>query len=146
MESHKKITKIGGSLGTTNHKIASHKNDDPSQKSGVHGTQNHGAKPKTALDNRAAASKDVVDNFKERLVQLETTDHFFEGRLDNRDDDIMVAVQQIARESQKVVQAVVDRVYIHCTRLHKRQAAQQVAQGPGTAAIALGGFGHTDIQ
>jgi hypothetical protein len=79
-----------------------------------------------ALDNRAAASKDSVDNFKERLVQLETTDHFFEERLDNRDDDNMVAVQQIATESQAVVQAVVDRVYIHCTRLHNRQAVQRV--------------------
>ena len=38
----------------------------------------------------------------------------------------MVAVQQIATESQAVVQAVVDRVYIHCTRLHNRQAVQRV--------------------
>ena len=81
-----------------------------------------------AATSKLCRLKDSVENFKERLVQLETTDHFFEERLDNRDDDNMVAVQQIARESQEVVQALVDRVYIHCTRLHKRQAVQQVVQ------------------
>ena len=80
----------------------------------------------TALDDRAAASKESVDQFKGRLDQLEATDHFFEGKLDNREADHMVAVQQIATESQAVVQAVVDRVYIHCNRLHNRQATQRV--------------------
>ena len=50
----------------------------------------------TALDN-------LTINSKERLDQLETIDHFFEGKLDNRDADHMVAVQQIATESQAVV-------------------------------------------
>ena len=79
-----------------------------------------------AATSKLCRLKDSVDNFKERLVQLETTYHFFEERLDNCDDDNMVVVQQIATESQAVVQAVVDRVYIHCTRLHNRQAVQRV--------------------
>ena len=82
----------------------------------------------TALGDRAAASKEATDNFKERLVELEAADHFFERGVNDSGADNMVAVRQIATGSQAVAQAVVDRVYIRCTRLHNRQAAQQVVQ------------------
>ena len=82
----------------------------------------------TALGDRAAASKEATDNFKDlkRLVELETADHL----VNDSGADNMVAVRQIATGSQAVAQAVVDRVYIRCTRLHNRQAAQQVVQAP----------------
>ena len=54
----------------------------------------------TALDDRAAASKESVDQFKGRLDQLEATDHFFEGKLDNREADHMVAVQSLRQSSR----------------------------------------------
>ena len=89
----------------------------------------------TALGDRAAASKEATDDFKERLVELETADNFFETGVNDSGADNMVAVRQIASGPQAVAQAVVDRVYIRCTRLHNRQAAQQVVQAEVAATL-----------
>ena len=75
--------KVDGINGDLENYVQTHELEEAQTE--MNGRQDQLQSDFTALDDRAAASKESVDQFKERLDQLETTDHFFEGKLDNRE-------------------------------------------------------------
>ena len=68
--------KVDGIHGDLENYVQTHELEEAQTE--MNGRQDQLQSDFTALDDRAAASKEATDNFKERLVELETADHFFE--------------------------------------------------------------------